>query len=183
LRGTIKKCAETTSLVQKYLSFDGPGIMTSNLDSFDRKLLAEVQRDAQTPQNELGERVSLSTAAVNRRLRRLLEDGVIDHYAAVVAPEKVGHPLTIIVMVEVQSEQIDLLDAMKRTFAHCPQIQQCYYVAGESDFVLVLTVRDMDQYNELTRQLFFSNNNVKRFKTLVSMSRVKVGLSVPVDEE
>jgi Lrp/AsnC family transcriptional regulator, leucine-responsive regulatory protein len=41
----------------------------------------------------------------------------------------------------------------------------------------------MDQYNELTRQLFFSNNNVKRFKTMVSMSRVKVGLGVPVDLE
>jgi Lrp/AsnC family transcriptional regulator, leucine-responsive regulatory protein len=155
--------------------------MTSSLDSFDRKLLAEVQRDAQTPQNELGARVNLSTAAVNRRLRRLLDEGVIDRYAAIVAPEKVGHPLTIIVMVEVESEQIDLLDAMKRSFAQCPQIQQCYYVAGESDFVLVLTVRDMEQYNELTRRLFFSNNNVKRFKTLVSMSRVKVGLDLPMD--
>lgn len=90
--------------------------MTSSLDSFDRKLLAEVQRDA-----------------------------------------------------------------MKRTFAQCPQIQQCYYVAGESDFVLVPTVRDMEQYNELTRQLFFANDNVKRFRTLVSMSRVKVGLDVPLD--
>jgi len=155
--------------------------MTVNLDNFDRRLLMEVQRDAQIPQNELGVRVNLSTAAVNRRLRRLSEEGVIDHYAAVVSPEKVDYPLTIIASVEVESEQIDLLDAMKRTFATCPQIQQCYYVAGEWDFVLILTVRSMDQYNELTRQLFFSNNNVKRFKTLVSMSRVKVGLSVPVD--
>jgi Lrp/AsnC family leucine-responsive transcriptional regulator len=155
--------------------------MTSTLDSFDRKLLMEIQRDAQLPQNELGARVNLSTAAVNRRLRRLAEDGVIDHYAAVVAPEKVDYALTIVVTVEVESEQVDLLDAMKRTFAQCPLIQQCYYVAGEWDFVLVLTVRNMDQYTELTRQLFFANNNVKRFKTLVSMSRVKVGLSVPVD--
>jgi DNA-binding Lrp family transcriptional regulator len=114
-------------------------------------------------------------------LRRLAEDGVIDRYAAVVSPEKVGCPLTIVSMVEVESEQIDLLDSMKRTFERCPQIQQCYYVAGEWDFVLILTVRDMEQYNDLTRQLFFSNNNVKRFKTLVSMSRVKVGLGVPVD--
>jgi Lrp/AsnC family leucine-responsive transcriptional regulator len=155
--------------------------MTSTLDSFDRKLLMEIQRDAQLPQNELGARVNLSTAAVNRRLRRLAEDGVIDHYAAIVAPEKVDYALTIVVTVEVESEQVDLLDAMKRTFAQCPLIQQCYYVAGEWDFVLVLTVRNMDQYTELTRQLFFANNNVKRFKTLVSMSRVKVGLSVPVD--
>ena len=154
--------------------------MADTLDAFDRKLLMEVQRDAQLPQNELGARVNLSTAAVNRRLRRLADEGVIDHYTAVVSPEKVGCALTIVTTVEVESEQIDLLDAMKRTFAQCPNIQQCYYVAGEWDFVLVMTVRNMEQYTELTRQLFFSNNNVKRFKTLVSMSRVKVGLEVPV---
>ncbi|SAK47362.1 AsnC family transcriptional regulator [Caballeronia pedi] len=154
--------------------------MTVSLDNFDRKLLVEVQQDAQIPQNELGARVNLSTAAVNRRLRRLVDEGVIERYAAVVSPEKVGCALTIVTMVEVESEQIDLLDAMKRSFAQCPFVQQCYYVAGEWDFVLVLTVHNMDQYTELTRQLFFSNNNVKRFKTLVSMSRVKVGLGVPV---
>ncbi|KVZ48400.1 Lrp/AsnC family transcriptional regulator [Burkholderia ubonensis] len=157
--------------------------MTTPLDAFDRKLLMEVQRDAQTPQNELGARVNLSTAAVNRRLRRLAEDGVIERYTAVVAPEKVGYALTIVVNVEMESEQIDQIDAMKRTFERCPQVQQCYYVTGEWDFVLILTVRDMDQYNALTRQLFFSNNNVKRFRTLVSMGRVKVGLGVPVDLE
>ncbi|KVK74682.1 AsnC family transcriptional regulator [Burkholderia ubonensis] len=157
--------------------------MTTLLDAFDRKLLMEVQRDAQTPQNELGARVNLSTAAVNRRLRRLAEDGVIERYTAVVAPEKVGYALTIVVNVEMESEQIDQIDAMKRTFERCPQVQQCYYVTGEWDFVLILTVRDMDQYNALTRQLFFSNNNVKRFKTLVSMGRVKVGLGVAVDVE
>ncbi|KVL22822.1 Lrp/AsnC family transcriptional regulator [Burkholderia ubonensis] len=156
--------------------------MTTPLDAFDRKLLMEVQRDAQTPQNELGARVNLSTAAVNRRLRRLAEDGVIERYTAVVAPEKVGYALTIVVNVEMESEQIDQIDAMKRTFERCPQVQQCYYVTGEWDFVLILTVRDMDQYNALTRQLFFSNNNVKRFKTLVSMGRVKVGLGVDVEE-
>jgi DNA-binding Lrp family transcriptional regulator len=155
--------------------------MATQLDNFDRKLLMEVQRDAQVPQTELGARVNLSTAAVNRRLRRLSDEGVIERYAAIVAPEKVDYPLTIVANVEVESEQIDLLDSMKRTFAQCPQIQQCYYVAGEWDFVLVMTVRNMDQYTELTRQLFFSNNNVKRFKTLVSMSRVKTGLGVPVD--
>ncbi|WP_205191523.1 Lrp/AsnC family transcriptional regulator [Burkholderia sp. LMG 13014] len=157
--------------------------MATTLDAFDRKLLAEVQQNAQLPQNELGARVNLSTAAVNRRLHRLADEGVIDRYTAIVSPEKVGCPLTIVTMVDVESEQIDLLDAMKRTFEQCPQIQQCYYVAGESDFVLILTVRDMEQYNDLTRRLFFSNNNVKRFKTLVSMSRVKVGLGVPVDSD
>ncbi len=152
----------------------------TTLDNYDLRLLNEIQRDAHTPQSELGMRVNLSPAAVNRRLRRLSDDGVIDRYTAVLAPEKVGYPLTIVTTIEVESEQIDLLDAMKRTFQACPQVQQCYYVAGEWDFVLIFSVRHMEEYNALTRKLFFANNNVKRFKTLVSMSRVKAGLDVPI---
>lgn len=155
--------------------------MTTNLDAYDRKLVAEVQRDARLPQSELGARVNLSTAAVNRRLKRLADEGVIEKYTAVVSPEALGYSLTIVVQVEVESEQIDRLDEMKRSFQACPLVQQCYYVTGECDFVLIITVRNMAQYTELTRQLFFQNNNVKRFKTLVAMSRVKVGLDVPVD--
>lgn len=154
--------------------------MTITLDNYDLKLLREIQQDAYTPQSELAARISLSPAAVNRRLRRLADDGVIDRYTAILAPEKVGYLLTIVSMIEVESEQIDLLDAMKRMFKQCPQIQQCYYVAGEWDFVLIFSVRHMEEYNDLTEELFFANNNVKRFKTLVSMSRVKVGLNVPV---
>lgn len=155
--------------------------MTTGLDSYDLKLLAEVQKDAHTSQSELGTRVNLSAAAVNRRLKRMADEGVIEKYAAVVDPDAVGYSLTIVAQVEVESERIDLLDAMKRSFQACPQVQQCYYVTGEWDFVLIFAVRHMAQYTELTRQLFFRNNNVKRFKTLVAMSRVKVGLEVPVE--
>lgn len=154
--------------------------MTTDLDDYDRKLLAEVQKDARIPQNELGARVNLSTAAVNRRLKRLFDDKVIERYTAVVEPASVGYPLMIIVTVEIEREQIDLLDSMKRSFEACPEIQQCYYIAGEWDFVLVFIVRNMDQYDELTRRLFFGNNNVKRFKTLVVMDKVKAGQNVPV---
>jgi len=59
-------------------------------------------------------------------------------------------------------------------------VRQCYYVTGDWDFILIMAVTDMENYNALTRQLFFAGNNVKRFKTFVAMSRVKVGLSVPV---
>ncbi|TGR95743.1 Lrp/AsnC family transcriptional regulator, partial [Mesorhizobium sp. M2E.F.Ca.ET.209.01.1.1] len=61
-----------------------------------------------------------------------------------------------------------------------PQVQQCYYVTGEADFILVVTVATMADYETLTRRLFFANNNVKRFRTFVAMDRVKVGLEVPV---
>lgn len=155
--------------------------MGATLDSFDLQLLALVQQDARLSQADLGTRVSLSTAAVNRRLKRMADDGVITRYAAVIDPPAVGYPLTIIAGVETESERVDLLDEMKRAFASCSEVQQCYYVTGDWDFILIFTVTDMEHYNALTRQLFFKNNNVKRFKTFVTMSRVKVGLSVPVD--
>ncbi|MFS2069115.1 Lrp/AsnC family transcriptional regulator [Pseudomonas sp. CT11-2] len=153
------------------------------LDEFDIKLLIEIQQDATLSQIELGKRVSLSSAAVNRRLKRLNDEGVIKKTIAVIEPAAMGHPLTIIAEVEVESERIDLLDAMKQSFAACPQVQQCYYVAGEWDFVLIFAVRSMQQYTDLTRELFFENNNVKRFKTLVSMSTVKLGLNIPLGVE
>ncbi|MDD0972827.1 Lrp/AsnC family transcriptional regulator [Pseudomonas fontis] len=151
-----------------------------SLDSFDRALLDAVQRDATTAQHALGEQVNLSSAAVNRRLKKLTADGVIRKTVALVDPASVGYSLTVITEVQVENERLDLLDAMKRTFMACPQVQQCYYVAGEYDFVLIMQVKHMEQYTELTRALFFESNNVKRFNTLVSMSNLKVGLEVPL---
>jgi DNA-binding Lrp family transcriptional regulator len=150
------------------------------LDAFDLQLLALVQADSRLPQSALGAAVHLSTAAVNRRLKRLTQAGVIERFTAVLAPDALGYGLTLVAEVEAESERIDLLDAMKKTFRACPQVQQCYYVTGEWDFILIFNVRDMAQYTALTRQLFFQSNNVKRFRTLVAMDRVKVGLDVPL---
>lgn len=152
----------------------------SSLDAYDLRLLELVQRDGSLSQSELGERVHLSTAAVNRRLKRLRDEGIIRRYCAVLDASSVDHPLTIVTQVETQSEQIELLDAMKASFLACPQVQQCYYVTGEWDFILIFTVKDMAQYTVLTRQLFFESNNVRRFRTLVAMDPVKVSLDVPI---
>lgn len=151
------------------------------LDPYDRTLLAALQEDARTPQSELGQRAHLSTAAVNRRLKLLKEGGVIENFAARLNPQALGYDLTVVVEVKAENERAHLLDEMQRRFAACPQVQQCYYVTGAWDFVLIVLVRSMDQYVALTRELFFEGGNVKSFNTLVAMNRVKTGQSVPVD--
>ena len=150
----------------------------SRLDSFDLAILDILQKDNTTPQRAIGEQVNLSPAAVHRRVRRMQEDGVIVGNHAVVDPRAVGLPLMVIVEVHVESERLDLLDAAKRSFAKDPEVQQCFYVTGEADFVLIVTVPSMSAYEALTRRLFFGNNNVKRFRTLMVMDRVKTGLAV-----
>lgn len=150
------------------------------LDEVDLRLLELVQRDGRMSQSDLGEKVHLSAAAVNRRLKRLVTEGFIKKYGAVLSAPALGHPLTIIAEVETENERIDLLDTMKETFRTCPQVQQCYYVTGEWDFIVVFAVQDMSQYTALSRQLFFKSNNVRRFRTLVVMDSVKASLDVPV---
>lgn len=150
------------------------------LDAFDRAILRILQRDNTTPQRVIGEAVNLSAPAVQRRIRRMEEAGVVSANVAVVDPVKVGQSLTIFVEVEVESERADLIDAAKRAFAAAPEVQQCYYVTGEADFVLVVVVPSMAAYEALTRRLFFDDRNVRRFRTFVAMDRVKVGLGVPV---
>ena len=152
-----------------------------DLDAFDRAILAILQKDNTTPQRLIGEAVNLSAPAVQRRIKRMEETGVIRANVALVDPARVGHPITIFVEVEVESERAELIDAAKRGFAQVSEVQQCYYVTGEADFILVVTVATMADYEALTRRLFFENNNVKRFRTFVAMDRVKVGLEVPVD--
>jgi DNA-binding Lrp family transcriptional regulator len=152
----------------------------AGLDDFDLAILAIIQRDNATPQRLIGEAVNLSAPAVQRRIKRMQEAGVIQANVAIIDPAKVGQAITVFVEVEMRSELADEIDAAKHAFQAAPEVQQCYYVTGECDFVLVMLVPNMQAYETLTRRLFFGNNNVKRFRTLVAMDRVKVGLSVPL---
>ena len=153
---------------------------TATLDHFDLGILDILQRDNLTPQRVIGAAVNLSAPAVQRRIKKMQESGVITANVAVVDPSSVGQSITILVEVQVESERIDLLDAAKSSFAAAPEVQQCYYVTGDADFILVITVPAMSAYEALTRRLFFENSNVKRFRTLVAMDCVKVGLAIPI---
>ncbi|MGF7162484.1 DNA-binding Lrp family transcriptional regulator [Rhodoligotrophos appendicifer] len=149
------------------------------LDRLDLAILDILQQDNTTPQRVIGSRVNLSAPAVQRRIKRMTQAGVIRANVAVLDPARVGHPITIFVEVEIISETAANIDAAKRDLASAPEVQQCYYVTGEIDFVLVVVVPSMADYEALTKRLFFGNTNVKRFRSFVAMDRVKVGLAVP----
>lgn len=151
-----------------------------SLDRADLAILAILQRDNLTPQRAIGDAVHLSAPAVQRRIKRMTETGVIQANVAVLDLDVVGCPVTVFVEVEVISETADQILAAKAAFRAAPEVQQCYYVTGDADFVLVVVVPSMAHYEALTRRLFFGNNNVKRFKTFVAMDRVKVGLGAPL---
>jgi len=153
-----------------------------NLDSYDRKILNVLQFNNRISQRALAEEVNLSPSAVNRRISALEAAGVIQFNVSIVDPALVGRPITIIVEVKLENERLDLLDEIKKRFVSCPQVQQVYYVTGDFDFLLVMNVRDMSEYEQLTRELFFFGN-IKQFKTFVAMQNNKRTFAVPIESQ
>jgi DNA-binding Lrp family transcriptional regulator len=154
---------------------------TRLLDDFDRKILDRIQADARQPADRLAEAVGLSASAVQRRLQRLRETGVIEKEIAVVDAKAVGRPLTLMVELSIERERPEHLDELRRWIANEPAIQQAWYVTGEADLTLVVTARDMEDYDALMQRLVAGHRNVRKFKTSVALAVIKRGLTVPVE--
>jgi Lrp/AsnC family leucine-responsive transcriptional regulator len=154
------------------------------MDGLDRKILDIVQRNNQLAAETIARRVGLSASAVQRRLKRLRESGIIESDVSTISPGAVGLGFLVIVSVVLDSES----PAIRRQFAKLvnddmPEVMQCYYVTGEStDLVLVVTARDMNDYNSFMSRLVDQFPRIKRFSTNVVLERLKTGLSLPIGE-
>lgn len=148
------------------------------MDDKDLEILRLVQGNARLTAEAISHDVGLSPPAVQKRLQKLRANGVIEREIAVLSPGKLGREMTIIVEVMLERENRAHLDAFKRRMRGAPCVQQCYYTTGEGDFVLILNVRDIKEYEEFTQTYFFEESNISRFKTSVVMDRVKVSLDV-----
>ena len=152
---------------------------TVELDDFDRRLLDALQADNRRTGEEFADIVGLSPAACLRRAQRLRDEKVIERDVSILAPEALGRRLTVIVLVTLERESPDVVDAFKRSMRQAPEVMQCYYVTGAADFVLVLTADDMADYEAFTRRYLFERN-VRRFETMAVMDRVKIGTAIPM---
>lgn len=150
------------------------------LDRFDLALLELVQRDNRLTSDALSERVGLSATAVQRRLKRLRAEGVIEADVAIVSPRAVGQRIHMLVMVSLERERADIIDRFKKNIRATPEVMNGYYVTGEADFLLVVTARNMEDYEAFTRRFFYDNPDIKNFKTMVIMDRVKAGFVLPL---
>ncbi|MFC3690656.1 Lrp/AsnC family transcriptional regulator [Chenggangzhangella methanolivorans] len=144
----------------------------TELDAFDRRLLDLVRRDNQMPARALAETVGLSESAVLRRLRRLRAEGVITADVSVVRPEALGLGLTMHVLVAMEREGSAVLDAFARKIAGRPEVHQAWYVTGESDFVLLVRVASMEDYERFTRATLNDDPNVRSFRTIIAIREV-----------
>lgn len=156
--------------------------MPTELDKFDRRILAIVQMDARRPAEWIGAQIGLSASAVQRRIARMREEGVIVADVAVVDAKRAGRPLTLIVDIEVERERPELLASLKQWIATEPAIQEAWYVTGAGDYVLVVSARDVEDYDALMQRMVAENANVRKFTTRVALGTLKRGVLVAVEE-
>ncbi|MGC1332606.1 Lrp/AsnC family transcriptional regulator [Pseudomonas sp.] len=154
-----------------------------SIDRIDAGLLNLIQHDNRLGSEELGKLVGLSSTAVQRRLKRLRSEGIIEGDVAIVRPKAVGRPVSMMVAVTLERERADIVDRFKQAIRTTPEVMNGYYVTGDADFLLIVTARSMEDYETFTRRFFYENPDIKGFKTMVVMDRVKVGFSLPVEAD
>lgn len=151
------------------------------LDAIDLRLLQALQQDNRLTSEQLGEVAGLSPTACQRRVKRLREERVIEGDVSIIAPRAIGRTLTTLVEVTLERERADIIDQFKVAIRETPEIMMGFYVTGDADFVLVVTSRDMEDFEQFTRRFFYENRDIRGFKTMVVIDRVKTGFSLPID--
>jgi Lrp/AsnC family transcriptional regulator, leucine-responsive regulatory protein len=151
------------------------------IDALDRRILARYQFDTKLAAADIGNEIGLSAAAVQRRIKRMREIGVIRAEIADIDPTKVGLPVTVIVHVDIERETLAHIDAFKALVRARPEVQQCWYTTGITDFILVVRVESMAAYEQFTRDALVGLDNVARFTSYVVLGEVKAGLGLQLN--
>ncbi len=154
------------------------------LDAIDLHLLERLQVDASLNNQTLAELVHVSPPTCLRRVKRLLEAGLIEREIAVLSADTlaqvIGHGLTAVVEITLDRQDQSALEAFEQRVAHEDAVQQCYRVSPGPDFCLVVHAADMPDYLALTQRLFTTDANVRNVKTFFSIKRSKFGARLPL---
>ncbi|MCS3966733.1 Lrp/AsnC family leucine-responsive transcriptional regulator [Bradyrhizobium japonicum] len=150
-------------------------------DRVDARILEIVQKNNRLTSEAIGELAGLSATACQRRLKRLRSEGIIEADVSIVSPKAVGRPIQMLVLVTLERERSDIIDRLKKAIKSSAEVVNGFYVTGDADFILCVTARSMEDYEEFTRRFFHKNPDIKGFKTMVVLDRVKAGFAVPVE--
>ena len=150
------------------------------LDLIDRKIVAELMRDATLPIAAIGEKVGLSQTPCWKRIQKLEQAGVILKRVALVAPEKIGLGLTVFVQIETADHSGPWLEKFAQMVAAMPEVMEFYRMAGDVDYMLRVVVADMAAYDGFYKKLI-ETIPLKNVTSRFAMERIKATTALPID--
>ena len=148
----------------------------------DRRILAELQRDSRLTNQELADKVGMSSSATWRRVKSLEDDGVIDRYAAIVNPKKAGFGLASMVHISLARHEQTHVDNFIREVKRHPEVLECFATSGEADFHLRVVVEDIDAYNAFLDNFIFRLPGVSQVRSNIVLKEIKTDTALPFKE-
>ncbi|ESX19234.1 ArsR family transcriptional regulator [Mesorhizobium sp. LSHC440B00] len=113
-------------------------------------------------------------------MNKLRSTGVIVADISLVDPKVLGKSLTVVVTLELDRDRLDFVEDFKRAMRACKEVTQCYMVTGDSDFVMIVAVEDVDAFDVFVKKKLFINPTVRKFKTMITLDCVKLDPRITV---
>jgi Lrp/AsnC family transcriptional regulator, leucine-responsive regulatory protein len=150
------------------------------LDSIDRKILRELQRDGAIRNDALAERIGLSSSPTLRRVRALEQAGYVRSYVALLDPERLGLGVRVLLELRLTVQDRDALDRFEKAVTAVPEVIECMTVLGDWDYVLTVVARNVEDYQRLLLDRFAKLPGVANYKSTLVVREVKRSTELPV---
>jgi Lrp/AsnC family leucine-responsive transcriptional regulator len=151
-----------------------------DLDGFDLTLLVELQQDGRLTNAELGERVHLSASQVSRRVQRLIDEGFIERFQAVLSRQKLGIGLTVYCLVTLKIHAGDSMQAFHERVRALPEVMECQSLTGEADYVLKIVVADLKRFSDFMSEHLMKAPEVANIRSSVVLESIKETAAYPL---
>jgi len=145
----------------------------SQLDMFDRKIIEIVAENGRIPVTELAAQIGLSKTPCNARLKRLIEDGYIQGFRAVIDPQKLGLDHVAFAEVTLSDTREKALTEFNRAVSKIREVEECHMIAGRFDYLLKVRTLNIRRYREVLGEKISSLPHVASTSTSVVMQSVK----------
>ncbi len=152
----------------------------TDLNRIDRNILRELQKDGRISYAELSRRVGLSVTPCIERIKKLEKAGVIQGYQANLDPEHLGAGLVVFVQISLTRTSQDIFEEFKRAASALEDVQECYLVSGNFDYLIKARVADMHGYRQFLGETLLTLPGVQDSTSYVVMEQVKETLAIPV---
>ncbi len=153
---------------------------TDQIDTVDRRIIRELQRDASLSHAALADRVGASAASVWRRVRGLEQNGFLGKTVRLADPERLGRSVNVLCQVRMTRQTIEARAEFEQFIQSREEIVECYAMSGEWDYLLRISVCDVADYDRFVMRGVLAHPSVAHAASNFALRQVKYTTEIPV---
>jgi Lrp/AsnC family leucine-responsive transcriptional regulator len=143
------------------------------IDQFDHKIIEALVADGRMSVTDLAKRVGLSNTPCQVRLKRLIEDGYILGFRAIIDVNKLGRNHVTFTEVKLSDTRENALNAFNVAVRKLQEVEECHMIAGAFDYLLKIRTSDIANYRLVLGEKISSLPFVANTSTFVAMEAIK----------